>query len=157
MSLWRSLSISLIGTACGFSVSLPAPMGDALLQVRVANMDRSEMEGWLRSRPFAAVLPIQPMLIVPLTPPASGLELTFRRKPSSEKGGVDGGLRFTISNEEDGGACEEYGVLLVTRISEGQFTDKSFSEHKLLRRLVADLDSLPVECGAVSSVVDMTA
>lgn len=161
----------------GFSLPLPdrlpASLGDALLQVRLANMDRAAMADWLRRRPFAAVLPIQPMLIQPLTPPLAGLELTFRRKPSSEKGGQDGGLRFAVSDAAcegegegegaDGASDGERavadagsGVLLVTRISEGQYTAKMFSEKKLLRKLVTDLEQLPAECGAVTSVVDLT-
>ena len=115
-------------------------------------MSRDGMERWLKTRGFQAVLPIQPMLIQPLTPPLSGLELTFRRKPNSEKGGRDGGLRFTIAADDD-----ETGVLLVSRISEGQYTSKVFSERKLLRRVLDDLDKLPAECGTVSSVVDLSA
>ena len=132
----------------GFSM----PTTDVLLRVRINGMSRDGMEQWLKTRGFQAVLPIQPMLIQPLTPPLSGLELTFRRKPNSEKGGRDGGLRFTIAADDD-----ETGVLLVSRISEGQYTSKVFSERKLLRRVLDDLDKLPAECGTVSSVVDLSA
>ena len=136
---------------------LPASMGDALLQVRLSNLDRPAMALWLRRRSFASVLPIQPMLIQPLTPPLSGIELSFRRKPSSEKGGMDGGMRFSIMDGEGEEEEEKAGVLLVTRISEGQYTSKIFSERKLLRRLVDDLEKLPEDCGVVCSVVDLTA
>lgn len=159
------LTVLLSAAALAFSLEMPAAFGDALLRVRVASIDKQEMQQWLMRRPFAAVLPIQPMLVVPLKAPLCGVELTFRRKPSSEKGGQDGGLRFAISagdEGESGGDGEggsdgggDCGMLLVTRLSEGQYTSKSFSERLLLRRLVADLGSLPAECGEVLSVADL--
>ena len=86
--------------------SLPdRPPSDALLRVRLANFDRDATEDWLRRRPFAVVLPIQPMLLKPLETPLCGLELTFRRKPNSEKGGQDGGLRFALSSDEEKAAA----------------------------------------------------
>ena len=85
--------------------------------------------------------------------PAAGVELTFRRKPNSEKGGQDGGLRFALSGAgADGGA----GGLLVSRISEGQYTAKIFSERKIIRRIVSDLDKLPASCGTVTAVLDFS-
>ena len=118
------LLLSLPWAAC---VSLPPR--DALLRVRIASMQRDSFCTWLSRRPFSAVLPVQPMLIQPLREPLFGLELTFRRKPSSEKGGVDGGLRFTVAADPpDSAGPEGVGVLLVTRISDGQYTGKGFSE-----------------------------
>lgn len=132
--------------------ALPAsPPSDVLLRVRVASMDKQELATWLRRRGFAAVLPIQPMLIKPLEEPLCGLELTFRRKPNSEKGGQDGGLRFALSEDADDASC---GLLLVTRISEGQYCDKAFSEKLVLKKVVNDLANLPAECGEVLSVVN---
>ena len=148
-----------VAAVAALAFSLPnSPPSDALLRVRLANCDITATEEWLRRRPFAAVLPIQPMLVQPLAPPQCGLELTFRRKPNSEKGGQDGGLRFALSatDEGDEGGDGETGVLLVTRIVEGQYTTKIFSEKKLLRRLISDLEMLPSECGSVLSVVDLT-
>ena len=75
--------------------------------------------------------------------------MTFRRKPNSEKGGVDGGLRFVVSDGDDGD-----GALLVSRISEGQYASKAFSEKRLVTRLLADIETLPSDVGRVSSVVD---
>ena len=151
--------VLLVSTALSLSLpdKVPRELGGALLQVRLANFNGVEMESWLRSRSFAAVLPIQPMLIQPLSPPLSGLELTFRRKPNSEKGGVDGGLRFVLSDASADDAGEGAGMLLVSRISEGQYTSKMFSERKLLRKLVADLETLPSCCATVNSIVDLTA
>ena len=131
--------------------ALPAsPPSDVLLRVRVASMDKPALATWLQRRGFAAVLPIQPMLIKPLEAPLCGLELTFRRKPNSEKGGQDGGLRFSLSDDGDDDAC---GQLLVTRISEGQYCDKLLSEKLILKKVVSDMAKLPADCGEVLSVV----
>ena len=96
-------------------------------------------------------------LIQPLEKPLCGLELTFRRKPNSEKGGKDGGLRFAISetvDEESSAEDDEAtGTLLATRISEGQYVEKRLSEKMILKKIVNDLDNLPAECGTVLSVV----
>lgn len=133
----------------------PALLGgaalDVLLQVRVAHLRAEPLAAWLRHRPWAAVLPIQPMLVVPLPPPQHGVTVTFRRKPTDAKGGQDGGLRVAAEGEGDGGGA---GVLLVTRISEGQYIEKRFSEKLLCRALVEWCGGLPAECGEVLSVVD---
>jgi hypothetical protein len=132
--------------------ALPAsPPSDVLLRVRVSSMNKPALATWLQRRGFAAVLPIQPMLIKPLEEPLCGLELTFRRKPNSEKGGQDGGLRFALSDDADDDSC---GQLLVTRISEGQYCDKAFSEKLILKKVVNDLANLPSECGEVLSVIN---
>ena len=138
------------------ALSLATAPSDVLLRVGVANLDRAEFQQWLRARPFAAVLPIQPMLVVPLDPPLVGVELTFRRKPNSEKGGTDGGIRFLLTANEESATTDGVadGQLLATRLVQGQYTDKIFSERMLLRRVIADLEKLPSSCGAVLSVVD---
>ena len=124
---------------------------DSLLQVRLSALRLDDMQSWLLRRSFASMLPMQPMLVLPLEPPQHGIELTFRRKPTSEKGGTDGGMRFTLAREE-----EEEGVLLVSRISEGQYCSKQFSEKVICRALVKDLAELPEECGRVAAVVDFS-
>lgn len=141
-----------------FGFSLPdAPPSDVLLRARISQMDRAACATWLQRRGFAAVLPIQPMLMKPLEEPLCGLELTFRRKPNSEKGGKDGGLRFTLStgSQSEEAADDACGELLVTRISEGQYCDKLFSEKLILKKVTTDLAKLPVECGEVLSVVNL--
>ena len=144
-----------VAAAC-LAFSLPAgPPRDALMQVRMRNMDTAEMEQWLRRRPFAAALPIQPMLIKPLDEPLCGIELTFRRKPNSEKGGQDGGMRFTLSSGGEEEDDDSTGTLLVTRVSEGQYTAKIFSELKIMKKLVQWLETVPAECGDVVSVVNL--
>lgn len=63
--------------AAGFSLPTPdRPPSDALLRVRLANFDISATEEWLRRRSFAAVLPIQPMLMKPLEEPYIDAVLT---------------------------------------------------------------------------------
>ena len=129
---------------------------DVLVQARVASLNPVAFQDWLQRRPFAAVLPIQPMLVQPLQPPQYGVDITFRRKPSSEKGGQDGGLRLAVGldiDQEEGGE----GTLLVTRISEGQYTAKQFSEKAICRALIKDLNDLPSTCGEVLSIVDLLA
>ena len=115
-----------------------------LLKVNIANLDENEVVQWLMQRGWASVLPMQPMLWGPIEPsPPYGVELTFRRKPTDEKGGTDGGLRFVV----------EAGTLLVTRISEGQAISKSFSERILVEKTVKDLERLPAAAGQVTAVL----
>ena len=132
------------------SLCVPTP-SDLLLKVNIAGMDEEAMEGWLMQRGWASVLPMQPMLWQPLSPsPPRGVLLNFRRKPTSEKDGIDGGMRFTVAA---GVGSESDGVLLVTRVSEGQTISKHFSERALVRKVVQDLDQLPAEAGSVTAVV----
>lgn len=136
------------------ALALNVPPRDVLMRVTMSRVDAPAMQAWLMQRPWAAVLPVQPMLVMPFAdaPPPHGVTLTFRRKPSSEKGSTDGGIRFLVGTLPD----EEESVLLVSRISEGQPYPKLFSERKLLRSLVAQLERLPTDVGAVSAVLDLT-
>ena len=59
-------------------------------------------------------------------------------------------MRFTGASGED---SKSDGVLLVTRVSEGQTISKHFSERALVRKVVQDLDQLPAEAGSVTAVV----
>ncbi|KAL1498441.1 hypothetical protein AB1Y20_013766 [Prymnesium parvum] len=136
------------------ATAMAALSSDVLLKVSIAQLDAARMEAWLLRRPFAAVLPLQPLLVRPISPqPPAGIDLTFRRKPSHSKGGTDGGLRYALVAGEaaEGGA----GMLLVSRISEGQAVRKSFSERALLTRLLADLETLPDECGKVCATLNL--
>eukprot|EP00966_Prymnesium_polylepis_P098522 2281443-Prymnesium_polylepis.1 len=120
----------------------------------MSRLNTAAMQDWLMHRPFASALPIQPMLVQPLSPqPPAGIKVTFRRKPTSENGGTDGGLRCTLSIADEDAAAG--GVLLVTRISEGQTISKIFSEKMIVKRIVTDLAKLPEECGAVAAVLNM--
>ncbi len=129
---------------------VPTPT-DVLLKVNIAGLDEEVMVGWLMKRGWASVLPMQPMFWQPLSPaPPQGILLNFRRKPTSEQDGIDGGMRFTVASGED---SKSDGVLLVTRVSEGQTISKHFSERALVRKVVQDLDQLPAEAGSVTAVV----
>ena len=129
---------------------VPTP-SDLLLKVNIAGLDEEAMVEWLMRRGWASVLPMQPMFWQPLSPaPPQGVLLNFRRKPTSEKDGIDGGMRFTVAAGEDG---ERDGVLLVTRVSEGQTISKHFSERALVRKVVQDLAKLPADAGSVSAVL----
>mmetsp|Transcript_27348 Transcript_27348/g.45598 ORF Transcript_27348/g.45598 Transcript_27348/m.45598 type:complete len:162 (+) Transcript_27348:85-570(+) len=130
---------------------------DILLKVNLRCCDGQLLRDWLLRRPFASALPMQPMLVKQMADRNPlGVELTFCRKPSSEKGGTDGGLRFAVSFDDELDASLDAklpGVLLVTRISDGQHIAKHFSERILVQMLLKDLASLPVEIGEVLSVL----
>jgi len=67
----------------------------------VSTQDALEcLQVFTRSFPFAAVLPVQPLMYVPTN---DGVNLQFLRKKSEEKSGIDGGIRFFIQvdGEED--------------------------------------------------------
>lgn len=157
-------------SCAALAAGLPSASLDVLLQVRLANLRPRSLQSWILQRPFAAVLPMQPMLVLPLEPPEHGATLTFRRKPNSEKGGQDGGLRFSIASEQPTGddddemvvltsapateECVPRGTLLVSRISEGQYTNKPFSERAITRCIKQDLLHLPPDVAQVTAVVD---
>ena len=147
------LFLSISGQAIALSLGRPASL-DVLCQVRLAAVNCANVETWLRSRPFAATLPMQPILVVPLERPQYGISLTFRRKPTSEKGGQDGGLRFAVAADEPEATVSD-GTLLVTRNSEGQYMPKIFSERALCKQLISDLSTLPEDCGSLIGVVEL--
>ena len=146
------ISALLLAVLLHETTALQVMSSDVLLKVSMKSLNSQNMQDWLMKRPFAAVLPMQPMLVQPLAPqPPAGIQLSFRRKPTSEKGGIDGGIRCTLSpvDEDEAGGDGSTGVLLVTRVSEGQSISKLFSERALIKRLIADLQTLPEECGSV--------
>lgn len=75
---------------------------------------------YCQSFPFAAVLPVQPLQYLPT--PDGGVEVLFLRKKTKEKGSIDGGIRFFLSDDEDG------IELVAKRNSRGQSISKMFSE-----------------------------
>eukprot|EP00965_Chrysotila_dentata_P238266 6202391-Pleurochrysis_carterae.AAC.2 len=129
---------------------------DVLLSVKLRPCNMVAMRDWLMKRPFAAALPVQPMLVMPLSPsPPLGVALTFRRKPSVEKGLTEGGLRFALSpsSQADSQEAVVETTLLVSRISEGQAVPKGLSERILINFVTQELETLPEEVGSVVAVL----
>jgi hypothetical protein len=54
----------------------------------------AQVQAYSQSFPFAAVLPVQPLMYLPTD--AGGVEIKFLRKKTDEKSGMDGGLCFFI-------------------------------------------------------------
>jgi hypothetical protein len=75
---------------------------------------------YCQSFPFAAVLPVQPLQYLPTDD--GGVEVRFLRKKTKEKGSIDGGIRFFVSEDVDG------IDLVAKRNSQGQTISKMFSE-----------------------------
>ena len=123
-----------------------------LLQVKLSRMDGTALQDWICRCPFSLALPVQPMSWHPVEGPPLGVELRFRRKPSDAKGGIDGGIRFIISDELDDDTSHG-GALLVTRMSEGQYVPKIFSEKAIVKLVVNELERLPAEVGEVAAVL----
>ena len=82
----------------------------------------SRISQYIRSFPFAAILPVQPLQQLPTDD--GGLELRFLRKKTHIKPGVDGGIRFFVQRQEEDGKIE----ILVKRNSDGQSVPKMFAE-----------------------------
>ena len=81
----------------------------------------SRISQYIRSFPFAAILPVQPLQALPTDD--GGLELKFLRKKTATKSGVDGGIRFFVNLGED-----DKIEVLVKRNSDGQSIPKMFAE-----------------------------
>jgi hypothetical protein len=90
-----------------------------------------KVQKFVQSFPFAAVLPVQPLQYIPTV---DGVEVTFLRKKTKEKGSVDGGLRFFVLPDKD----KEQGdfEIVVKRNSEGQTISKMFSEKMVVQAFV---------------------
>ena len=83
----------------------------------------SRISQYIRSFPFAAVLPVQPLQALPTDD--GGLELKFLRKKTNFKPGVDGGVRFFVKVRDDG---ENDSIeVILKRNSEGQSIPKMFA------------------------------
>jgi hypothetical protein len=87
--------------------------------------------------PFAAVLPVQPLTYLPTTD--GGVEVTFLRKKTQEKGSIDGGIRFFIGKERDG------IEIVAKRNSDGQTVSKMFSEKQVVQAYVKGISGEEVE------------
>jgi hypothetical protein len=63
-----------------------------------------QVQAYSQSFPFAAVLPVQPLMYLPTT--EGGVEIKFLRKKTDEKSGMDGGLCFFIETTEPEAATQ---------------------------------------------------
>ena len=110
------------------------------LSIQNTNDDvMEEMRTFLRSFPFAAILPVQPLTYVPSD---DGVKVTFLRKKTQEKGSVDGGIRIGVNFADDNNASL---CLIATRNAEGQAVQKVFSEKIIIIELVKRIDSLQTD------------
>lgn len=75
---------------------------------------------YCQSFPFAAVLPVQPLQYLPTED--GGVDVRFLRKKTKEKGSLDGGIRFFVSEDREG------IDVVAKRNSQGQTVSKMFSE-----------------------------
>lgn len=104
----------------------------------------------LRSFPFAAVLPVQPLQYVPHP---EGVTITFLRKKTAEKGSVDGGIWITAKaihdNDDHHMNDMNDGRIMIQahRNAEGQTVGKYFSETLIQKALFPKLESLQTELG----------
>mmetsp|Transcript_2338 Transcript_2338/g.3412 ORF Transcript_2338/g.3412 Transcript_2338/m.3412 type:complete len:220 (-) Transcript_2338:1150-1809(-) len=149
------------GVRCWLS-GLPSADEDeeTLLRMHVRPCDQSRtsealtaVQAHVRSFPFAAVLPVQPLQYLPTD---DGVEVTFLRKKTKEKGSFDGGIRFFVEllqDEEDphGVNNEQDGISSVIRISAkrnsvGQTVRKIFSEKLVVKAFVASFTGNNGDC-----------
>lgn len=108
---------------------------ETLLKIHCSTTNREvdsvlpEIQKYIQSFPFAAVLPVQPLQYLPTED--GGVEVLFLRKKTKEKGSVDGGLRFFVVRIPD----RELEIV-VKRNSEGQSVGKMFSEKLVVQAFV---------------------
>ncbi len=95
------------------------------------------IQAYIVSFPFSVVLPVQPLTYKPRKG-GDGVDLSFLRKKTQEKGAIDGGMKFILSS--DCGNDEEFTVVLKAfRDSNGQTVSKIFSEGLIIKSFVAGL------------------
>mmetsp|Transcript_10736 Transcript_10736/g.14004 ORF Transcript_10736/g.14004 Transcript_10736/m.14004 type:complete len:210 (+) Transcript_10736:161-790(+) len=160
----RSIATSLIirqnemitlrrSSACLLSEDDDALSGEALLADDVIlKVDCSSIspldeavestKKYLRSFPFAAVLPVQPLNYLPSD---GGVKVTFLRKKTQEKGSVDGGLCFDVlegdkpSLENETDDSRSRFQIVGKRITDGQTVSKIFSEKLVVQSIIKSL------------------
>ncbi|CAM9594665.1 unnamed protein product, partial [Discosporangium mesarthrocarpum] len=110
-----------------------------LLRVDFLDTDIEEIRHWVRRYPYGAALPVQPYSIMETE---EGLNLLFRKKPTLERSGEDGGLEIVITEDtERTEGKDESGkqTLTLRRIAQGQQIRKIFAERIVVKALVASL------------------
>eukprot|EP00586_Coscinodiscus_wailesii_P021469 CAMPEP_0172508382 /NCGR_PEP_ID=MMETSP1066-20121228/211567_1 /TAXON_ID=671091 /ORGANISM="Coscinodiscus wailesii, Strain CCMP2513" /LENGTH=125 /DNA_ID=CAMNT_0013286341 /DNA_START=525 /DNA_END=902 /DNA_ORIENTATION=- len=118
-----------------------------------------KVKNYLQTFPYAAVLPVQPLQY---RPTERGVDVTFLRKKTKEKGSMDGGIVITVvestANECFSEEGEEEGkklllCLTVQRNATGQTVPKMFSEKivvtEMLKRFDQNQDDLGVRVESV--------
>jgi len=101
---------------------------------------------FMQKFPFAAVLPVQPLQYLPTDD--DGVDVRFLRKKTEEKGSIDGGIRFSIEQQEDGNSIQ----ITARRNSEGQSVPKIFSEKLVITAFVSKIGAGPIAGASMSSV-----
>uniref|UniRef100_A0A7S1ZI09 Uncharacterized protein n=1 Tax=Trieres chinensis TaxID=1514140 RepID=A0A7S1ZI09_TRICV len=112
------------------SVSLGADETIALEAVR----------SFVRSFPFSAVLPVQPLNYLP-SDDGKGVRVSFLRKKTKEKGSIDGGIDFSIFLTDAEDNSEEKPEQKRIRVEarrdpKGQTVSKVFSEMLIMKAFV---------------------
>lgn len=139
--------------------------GDILLCIKFSFTDSSgvdrgcttkavveEFRTYVRSFPYAAFLPVQPMQYLPSE---RGVTITFLRKKTAEKGMQDGGIQIDVvgtnagtkedendehdilDNDESSFSADQFFVeLTASRIANGQTVSKVFSEKIVALKLL---------------------
>jgi hypothetical protein len=133
---------------------------ETLLQMHLSVLPDIPMEiaigrvsKYSQSFPFAAALPVQPLQYLPT--PDGGVDVRFMRKKTQEKGSLDGGIRFFVSQAERGGI-----EVVAKRNSEGQTVSKMFSEKLVVQAFVKGISGetpdktspAPTDVAAMESV-----
>lgn len=92
---------------------------------------------YCHSFPFAAVLPVQPLQYLPAYDKEGvpdGVELKFLRKKTDTKRGIDGGIRFFVTQQDDGGL-----EVTAKRNSLGQTIQKIYAEKLAITAFVSGI------------------
>lgn len=96
----------------------------------------TNLTSYIRSFPFATVLPVQPLMYMPSS---NGMILKFLRKPTATKPMMDGGIRIFLTDN----------ILTIKRNSYGQAIPKLLSERTIVLQLLKDLQDQKVNIKSV--------
>jgi len=130
-----------------YSYSTSNTDNDILLRMGLSSVNGKEAlentKKFLCKFPFAAVLPVQPLQYLPSE---NGVQITFLRKKTKEKGSEDGGMMFDVflfpQEEEEENVLEdgrERLKIIGRRKTEGQTVTKIFSEKMVVQAIVKGL------------------
>jgi hypothetical protein len=103
----------------------------------------AKVSKYTQSFPFAAVLPVQPLQYLPAMEDG-GVKLLFLRKKTTEKSGIDGGMRFFLTrgggDDDDtntnGNNNDDDIYIVCKRNSRGQTVPKMFSEKLVIQTFI---------------------